>query len=64
MPVMRRPSHHATAQSFGGMLYDKRYDLEPAVRDLDVDIKDVQRVYARLGSTCQAPVTGSTPARP
>jgi hypothetical protein len=50
--------------SFGGMLYDKRFDLEPAVRDLDVDIKDVQRVYARLGSTCQAPVPDQRPRGP
>jgi hypothetical protein len=50
--------------SFGGMLYDKRYDLEPTVRDLDVDIKDVQRAYARLGSTCQAPVPDQRPLGP
>jgi hypothetical protein len=49
---------------FGGMLYDKRYDLEPSVRDLDIDIKDLQRVYARLGSTCQAAFPDQRPHGP
>lgn len=49
---------------FGGGLYDRSYDLEPTGSDLDIDIKDVQRVYARLGSTCQAPIPRQPPMGP
>jgi hypothetical protein len=41
---------------FGGLLYNKWYDLEPQFHDLDIDIKDVQKVFGRQGSTCQAPI--------
>lgn len=43
--------------SFLGLqLYDQWYDLEPKYADFDVDIKDIQFVFGRNGSTCQAPI--------
>jgi len=42
--------------SFGTLLYDPWYDLEPAVKDFDVDIKDLQKVFGRDGSTCKNPI--------
>jgi hypothetical protein len=42
--------------SFANLLYDPWYDLEPALKDSDVDIKDLQKVFGRNGSTCQAPI--------
>ena len=41
---------------FGSAFYQKWYDLEPRFHDLDIDIKDVQKVFGREGSTCQAPI--------
>jgi hypothetical protein len=41
---------------FGSLLYSKWYDLEPNLHDLDIDIKDLQKVWGRDGSTCQHPV--------
>ncbi len=41
---------------FGGLLYSKWFDLEPQFHDLDIDIKDVQKVFGRQGSDCQAPI--------
>jgi hypothetical protein len=41
---------------FGGLLYSKWYDLEPQFHDLDIDIKDIQKVFGRQGSTCQNPI--------
>jgi hypothetical protein len=49
---------------FGGLLYSKWYDLEPALHDLDIDIKDVQKVFGRQGSSCQAPVPAQPPLDP
>ena len=46
---------------FGSLLYSKWYDLEPALHDLDIDIKDLQKVFGRDGSTCQEPVPAQTP---
>jgi hypothetical protein len=46
---------------FGSLLYSKWYDLEPALHDLDIDIKDVQKVFGRSGSTCQEPVPAQPP---
>ena len=45
---------------FGNLLYQPWYDLEPALKDGDVDIKDLQKVSGRNGSTCAVPV----PAQP
>jgi hypothetical protein len=49
---------------FGSVLYSKWYDLEPALHDLDIDVKDLQKVFGRDGSTCQNPVPAQTPAPP
>jgi len=48
--------------TFGLMLYDKFYDLEPKLVDNDVDIKDLQFVWGRDGSTCQAPIPNQDPS--
>ena len=49
---------------FGGLLYSKWLDLEPALHDLDIDIKDIQKVFGRQGSTCQVPVPAQPPLDP
>jgi len=41
---------------FGSLLYDPWYDLEPALKDADVDIKDLQKVFGRNGSNCTNPI--------
>jgi fimbrial isopeptide formation D2 family protein/uncharacterized repeat protein (TIGR01451 family) len=47
--------------SFGSLFYDDWYDLEPALKDFDVDIKDLQKVFGRNGSTCQSPLPDQDP---
>jgi hypothetical protein len=56
--------------SVGSLLYNDRFDLEPSGQinsDGDIDIKDVQFVYGRHGSTCavphpdQPPLNGKVP---
>ena len=47
--------------SFGLLLYNSFYDLEPKYTDFDIDIKDVQFVFGRDGSTCQAPIPNQPP---
>lgn len=49
---------------FGGLLYSKWYDLEPQFHDLDIDIKDVQKVFGRQDSTCQTPIPAQSPLGP
>ena len=49
---------------FGSLLYNKWYDLEPATHDLDIDIKDLQKVFGRDGSTCQNPIPAQLPENP
>ena len=49
---------------FGSLLYSKWYDLEPATHDLDIDIKDLQKVFGRDGSTCQSPNPAQPPVGP
>jgi hypothetical protein len=46
---------------FGSLLYNKWYDLEPNLHDLDIDVKDLQKVQGRNGSTCQEPVPPQPP---
>ena len=41
---------------FGHQVYDRWYDLEPKFSDDDIDIKDLQFVFGRNGSTCQNPI--------
>lgn len=49
---------------FGSLLYSKWFDLEPATHDLDIDIKDLQKVFGRDGSTCQNPIPAQLPLGP
>jgi N-acetylneuraminic acid mutarotase len=46
---------------FGNLFYDPWFDLEPALKDFDIDIKDLQKVFGRDGSTCQAPIPPQPP---
>jgi hypothetical protein len=41
--------------TFGNLLYDPWFDLEPSLKDFDIDIKDLQKVFGRNGSTCENP---------
>ena len=45
---------------FGSLLYSPLFDLEPLQSDGDIDIKDLQFVFGRDGSTCDNP----TPPQP
>jgi hypothetical protein len=47
--------------TFGSLLYEPWYDLEPALKDGDMDVKDLQKVFGRNGSTCAAPVPPQDP---
>jgi hypothetical protein len=49
---------------FGGLAYSKWFDLEPQFHDLDIDIKDIQKVFGRIGSTCQTPIPAQPPLPP
>jgi hypothetical protein len=49
---------------FGSDLYSKWYDLEPNLHDDDVDVKDIQKVFGRDGSTCQDPLPAQPPLPP
>ena len=46
---------------FGNLLYDPWYDLEPALKDFDIDIKDLQKVFGRHGSECLNPIPPQDP---
>jgi uncharacterized repeat protein (TIGR01451 family) len=46
---------------FGLLLYNSFYDLEPKTTDFDIDIKDLQFVFGRDGSMCQAPIPNQDP---
>jgi hypothetical protein len=48
---------------FGNVFYDPWFDLEPALKDFDIDIKDMQKVFGRDGSTCQNPIPAQPPAQ-
>jgi hypothetical protein len=50
--------------SFGMLLYDPWDDLEPPLKDRDIDIKDVQKVFGRNGSTCEFPIPPQNPMPP
>ena len=49
---------------FDNLLYDPWYDLQPALKDFDIDIKDLQKVFGRDGSTCQSPIPDQDPQPP
>jgi len=42
--------------TFGIQPYDTFFDLEPISPDFDIDIKDLQFVYGRDGTSCEEPV--------
>ncbi|HWQ29014.1 MAG TPA: hypothetical protein VNN12_08320, partial [Dehalococcoidia bacterium] len=46
---------------FGMLAYHPYFDLEPVYTDGDIDIKDVQFVFGRNGSTCKTPIPPQTP---
>ncbi len=46
---------------FGNLMYQPWYDLEPALKDFDIDIKDLQKVFGRNGSTCEVPIPPQDP---
>ncbi|MDI6858183.1 MAG: hypothetical protein QME71_07730 [Dehalococcoidia bacterium] len=46
---------------FGLQLYDTFYDVEPAIPDFDIDIKDLQFVYGRDGNQCEEREETPTP---
>ena len=46
---------------FGDLNYDPWFDLEPALKDFDVDVKDLQKVFGRDGSTCANPIPPQLP---
>ncbi|OGO53292.1 MAG: hypothetical protein A2148_09225 [Chloroflexi bacterium RBG_16_68_14] len=50
----------------GTLVYNGRFNLEPsgARADDDIDIKDLQFVYGRLGSTCASPHPPQPPVNP
>jgi len=50
--------------TLGGLLYSPWYDLQPALKDGDIDIKDVQKVFGRNGSTCANPIPPQDPLTP
>lgn len=47
--------------TFGMLAYHPVFDLEPVFTDGDIDIKDVQFVFGRNGSTCKTPIPPQTP---
>jgi hypothetical protein len=52
---------------FGSLRYDPWFDMEPALKDFDIDIKDLQKVFGRNGSECSQsgmPADGTIPAQP
>jgi uncharacterized repeat protein (TIGR01451 family) len=50
---------------FGNLLYHKFFDLEPNIApDFDIDIKDLQTVFGRNGSSCDAPIPLQDPQSP
>ncbi|MDZ4371780.1 MAG: hypothetical protein U1C74_10205, partial [Phenylobacterium sp.] len=50
----------------GSLLFNDRFNLEPtgAQADQDIDIKDLQFVYGRFGSSCAAPHPPQGPVNP
>jgi hypothetical protein len=50
--------------TFGMLTYDSFHDLDPSTGDNDIDIKDLQFVFGRNGSRCQAPIPDQPPSPP
>jgi hypothetical protein len=51
---------HRYGAFFGLLLYDQFYDLEPVQGDFDIDIKDLQFVFGRDGTSCPSPTPTPT----
>jgi hypothetical protein len=49
---------------FGLHTYDPWFDLEPDIKDFDIDAKDLQKVFGRLGNTCDNPPDAEAPVVP
>jgi hypothetical protein len=52
---------------FGSTRYDPWFDMEPALKDFDIDVKDLQKVFGRNGSICSPsgmPEDGTLPPQP
>jgi hypothetical protein len=49
---------------FGLFLYDPWFDLEPNIKDFDIDAKDLQKVFGRIDSDCQNPIPPQPPLPP
>ena len=47
--------------TFGSLLYSPWYDLQPNLKDYDIDIKDLQKVWGRQGSVCGINGEGTIP---
>jgi len=50
--------------TFGSLLYSPWYDLQPNLKDYDIDIKDLQKVWGRQGSVCGINGEGTIPPQP
>jgi hypothetical protein len=50
--------------SLGLQLYNPYYDLQPQTADNDIDVKDLQFVFGREGSTCSVPIPDQPPSPP
>ena len=46
---------------YGSLQYDPFHDVEPKITDFDIDIKDVQFVAGRAGSSCNNPIPPQPP---
>jgi len=47
---------------FGHLSFDQNYDLQPwPTGDFDIDIKDLQFVFGRIGSSCANPIPDQNP---
>ena len=49
---------------FGLFLYDPWFDLEPNIKDFDIDAKDLQKVFGRVDSNCQNQIPPQPPVAP
>jgi hypothetical protein len=50
--------------TFGLQSYNSYFDLQPDTGDFDIDIKDLQFVFGRDGSTCDSPIPAQLPLAP
>jgi hypothetical protein len=49
---------------FGLHTYDPWFDLEPDIKDFDIDAKDLQKVFGRIGNSCDNPPDAEAPVVP